>query len=88
MLSCCRSGFITLIQPVGVSSCRFPLWARDQILCPLDFCGFVVSGDEGTGLVLAETEPKDSVRAVSGVIHVMAGRNVGDTDAAINLLSL
>jgi hypothetical protein len=33
-------------------------------------------------------ESLKTVRAVSGVIHVMAGRNVGDTDTAINLLSL
>ena len=36
----CRSYFITDIQSVGVSSCRFPLCARDQILCPLDFLRF------------------------------------------------
>jgi len=83
MQFCCRSDFITDIQLVGVSSCRFPLWARDRILCSLDFCGFVVSGDERTGLVLAETEPKYSVRSVSGVIHVVTGRNVGDTDTAV-----
>lgn len=59
MQSYCRSDFITDIQPVGVSSCRFPLWARDRILCPLDFCGFVFSGNEPTGIVLAETKPKD-----------------------------
>jgi len=84
MQSFFRSDFVTDIQLVGASSCRFPLWACDRILFPLDFCGFVVSGDERTGLVLAETEPKDCQSGpFSGVIHVVAGRNVGDTYTAV-----